>query len=61
MVRYPHGGTFEIPIIKDNNKQAEGKKVIGNTAKDAIGINSHVAERLSGADFDGDTVIGYSM
>lgn len=57
LVRYPHGGTFEIPILKVNNKQAEGKKVIGNTAKDAIGINSHVAERLSGADFDGDTVM----
>lgn len=57
LIRYPHGGTFEIPILKVNNKQAEAKKVIGNTPKDAIGINNKVAERLSGADFDGDTVM----
>ncbi len=57
MVRFPHGGTFEIPILTVNNKQAEGKRVIGNASKDAVGINSKVAERLSGADFDGDTVM----
>ena len=57
LIRYPHGGTFEIPILKVNNKQAEGKKVLGKTPADAIGINSKVAERLSGADFDGDTVM----
>ena len=57
LIRYPHGGTFEIPILTVNNKQAEGKRVLGNTPKDAIGINSKVAERLSGADFDGDTVM----
>jgi DNA-binding CsgD family transcriptional regulator len=57
LIRYPHGGTFEIPILKVNNKQKEGKSVLGNSPKDAIGINSKVAERLSGADFDGDTVM----
>lgn len=57
LVRYPHGGTFEIPVLKVNNKQAEGKKVLGKTPADAIGINSKVAARLSGADFDGDTVM----
>ncbi len=57
LIRYPHGGTFEIPILTVNNKQVEGKKVLGNTPKDAIGISSKVAERLSGADFDGDTVM----
>lgn len=57
LIRYPHGGTFEIPILKVNNKQAEARKVLGNTPKDAVGINSKVAERLSGADFDGDTVM----
>lgn len=57
LVRYPHGGTFEIPILTVNNKQAEAKNVLGTTPKDAIGINSKVAERLSGADFDGDTVM----
>lgn len=57
LIRYPHGGTFEIPILKVNNKQAEARTVLGNTPKDAVGINSKVAERLSGADFDGDTVM----
>lgn len=57
LIRYPHGGTFEIPILTVNNKQSEGKRVLGSTPKDAIGINSKVAERLSGADFDGDTVM----
>ena len=57
LVRYPHGGIFEIPILKVNNKQAEGKKVLGTTPSDAIGINKNIADRLSGADFDGDTVM----
>ncbi len=56
LVRYPHGGTFEIPILTVNNKQADAKRILGNAA-DAVGINSKVAERLSGADFDGDTVM----
>lgn len=57
LIRYPHGGTFEIPILTVNNKQAEAKHILGNTPADAIGINSKVADRLSGADFDGDTVM----
>jgi len=57
LVRYPHGGTFEIPILTVNNKQADARKILGNTPADAVGINSKVAERLSGADFDGDTVM----
>ena len=56
LIRYPHGGTFEIPIVTVNNKQADGKRLLGN-AEDAVGINHKVAERLSGADFDGDTVM----
>ncbi|MGN1097889.1 MAG: helix-turn-helix transcriptional regulator, partial [Clostridia bacterium] len=56
LIRFPHGGTFEIPILTVNNKQADAKKMLGNAA-DAVGINSKVAERLSGADFDGDTVM----
>lgn len=39
LVRYPHGGTFEIPVLTVNNKQAEGRRVLGNTPADAIGIN----------------------
>lgn len=57
LIRYPHGGTFEIPILTVNNKITEGKRVIGTNPIDAVGINSKVAERLSGADFDGDTVM----
>lgn len=57
LIRYPHAGTFEIPILKVNNKQPDGQRILGNTPVDAIGINSKVAERLSGADFDGDTVM----
>lgn len=56
LVRYPHGGTFEIPLLKVNNKSTAAKAVMKN-AKDAIGINPKVAERLSGADFDGDTAL----
>jgi hypothetical protein len=57
LVRYPHGGTFEIPQLKVNNRNREAKRIIGPVAKDAIGINHQVARHLSGADFDGDTVI----
>lgn len=57
LVRFPHGGTFEIPELRVNNKVPEGKSVIGPKARDAIGIHPKVAERLSGADFDGDTVL----
>lgn len=57
LIRYPHGGTFEIPILTVNNKQPDAKKLLGGSILDAIGINSKVAERLSGADFDGDTVM----
>lgn len=57
LIRYPHGGTFEIPILKVNNKHPLAKKLIGTDSIDAVGINNKVAERLSGADFDGDTVM----
>ena len=56
-VRYPHGGTFEIPILTVNNKNVDGQKILGKTPTDAVGINAKVAARLSGADFDGDTVM----
>ena len=56
LIRFPHGGTFEIPVLTVNNKQPEAKRILGN-ALDAVGINSKIAERLSGADFDGDTVM----
>ncbi|UNI72524.1 MAG: BPT5 putative transcription factor [Chaetfec virus UA24_144] len=56
LIRHPHGGKFEIPELVVNNNSKEAKKII-DRAKDAVGINSKVAERLSGADFDGDTVL----
>ena len=56
LVRHPHGGTFELPMLKVNNRNAEAKKMIG-VSNDAIGIHHSVAQQLSGADFDGDTVI----
>lgn len=56
LVRYPHAGTFEIPELTVNNRQPDAKKALGN-ARDAIAIHSDVAARLSGADFDGDTVL----
>lgn len=57
LIRFPHGGTFEIPELVVNNKHKDARKILGTTTTDAVGINSHVAERLSGADFDGDTVM----
>lgn len=56
LIRYPHAGTFEIPTLTVNNKNKTANSLIKN-AKDAVGINPRVAERLSGADFDGDTVL----
>ena len=56
LIRHPHAGPFEIPVLVVNNKNQEGKKILGN-AIDAIGITKKAADRLSGADFDGDHVI----
>ncbi|ASR83371.1 HTH DNA binding domain protein [Arthrobacter phage Caterpillar] len=57
LVRYPHGGTFEIPELTVNNSRSNKAIDPVRGAKDAVVINSKVAERLSGADFDGDTVL----
>lgn len=56
LIRYPHAGTFEIPQLTVNNKNETANRLIRN-AQDAVGIHPKVAERLSGADFDGDTVL----
>lgn len=56
LVRHPHGGTFEIPDLVVNNRNREASKLLGD-AKTAVGIHHTVAQRLSGADFDGDTVL----
>lgn len=57
LIRYPHGGTFEIPILTVNNKNKLGNEIVGKKSEDAVGINHKIADRLSGADFDGDTVM----
>ena len=61
LIRYPHAGTFEIPELTVNNKTREARKLLGlgkgGTAPDAVVIHPKVAERLSGADFDGDAVV----
>lgn len=56
LVRYPHGGTFEIPQLVVNNRNKKARRILGQ-ATDAVGIHPSVAERLSGADFDGDSVV----
>jgi hypothetical protein len=57
LVRHPHGGPFEIPELTVNNKNPEARKKLGTSAADAVGIHHKVAEKLSGADFDGDSVL----
>lgn len=61
LIRYPHAGTFEIPILTVNNKNASARSILGPNIQDAIGINPKVAARLSGADFDGDQVIAIPL
>lgn len=57
LVRYPHGGTFEIPRLRVNNHNKECEKMIGADSPDACCIGHKAAEQLSGADFDGDTAV----
>lgn len=61
LVRYPHGGTFEIPELTVNNKNPKARNILDPSVTDAIGINPKVAARLSGADFDGDQVIAIPL
>lgn len=57
LIRFPHAGPFEIPILKVNNKAEGPNRDITKGAADAVGINFKNAEKLSGADWDGDTVL----
>jgi hypothetical protein len=59
LIRYPHAGRFEIPELTVNNRGREVRKMFGGKgdAPDAVVIHPKVAERLSGADFDGDHVV----
>ena len=49
------GNKLDSRLLQTRNEEA--KRVITPNAEDAVGINPKVAERLSGADFDGDTVM----
>lgn len=57
LVRYPHGSITEIPICTVRNKNQECIRNYGKNPMDCVAINPKVAQRLSGADFDGDTVL----
>lgn len=62
LIRFPHAGRFEIAELTVNNNFKHAQEVIGRggedgTKNDAVGIHPKVAEKLSGADFDGDTVL----
>jgi len=57
LVRFPHAGPFEIPQLTVNNRNREARSLLGTDAVDTVGVHHKVAERLSGADFDGDTVL----
>lgn len=61
LIRYPHAGLFEIPVLVVNNNNREARRILGTTPIDAVGITSKVAQKLSGADFDGDTVVVIPM
>lgn len=57
LVRFPHQGNFEIPILKVNNRNKECQAAYGENPMDAVAVSKNNADRLSGADFDGDTVM----
>ena len=57
LVRYPHSGPSEIPNLVVNNKNKEAISIFGKSPKDCVVINPKVAAKLSGADFDGDSVV----
>lgn len=65
LIRYPHGGVFEIPELTVNNHSKGAKSLMPKgderSLRDAIGIHPKVASTLSGADFDGDTVLVIPM
>lgn len=58
LIRYPHGGTFEIPILTVNNNHPQASALFKDAKEaDLVAINKKVADRLSGADYDGDSVM----
>lgn len=57
LIRHPHASTTEIPQLIVNNNNKEGISMIGKHPMDAVCIHPKAAQQLSGADFDGDSVL----
>lgn len=57
LIRYPHAGIFEIPELVVNNRSRKAREIMPSDARDAVGIHPNTAKKLSGADFDGDSVL----
>lgn len=57
LIRYPHSGPMEIVEVKVNNNNRDAASLYGKAPRDVIVINPKVAPKLSGADFDGDSVV----
>jgi len=64
-IRYPHAGTFEAAEFTVNNRDAKAREMLGvkqsdgtvRYATDAVMIHPSMAAKMSGADFDGDTIL----
>ena len=60
-IRYPHAGTFEAAEFTVNNKDPKARSMLrredGTFAMDAVMIHPAMAAKMSGADFDGDTIL----
>ena len=57
-IRHPHASITEIPVLTVNNNNEECKKMFGGRNPiDAVCIHPTAAKQMSGADFDGDTVL----
>lgn len=60
-IRYPHAGPFEAGEFTVNNRDKKAKEILsrpdGSLAIDAVMIHPKMAAKMSGADFDGDTIL----
>lgn len=64
-IRYPHAGTFEAAEFTVNNRDKRAREILSvkdddgtvRYAMDAVMIHPKMAAKMSGADFDGDTIL----
>lgn len=60
-IRYPHAGPFEAAEFTVNNRDKKARQLLsredGSLAIDAVMIHPKQAQKMSGADFDGDSII----